>query len=62
MSGLGMGVNEWFLVNVGLRHGNVMCRWLSNVYMNGVVLEVNAMVFGKGLDMLSANRGRFQIN
>ena len=30
-------VSEWFPVNVGLRQGCVMCPWLFNVYMDGVV-------------------------
>ena len=33
-----------------------------NVYMDGMVREVNAMVLGKGLELLSANVGRFEIN
>ena len=31
-------------------------------YMDGVVQEVNVRVLGKGLDLLSANGGRFEIN
>ena len=30
--------------------------------MDGVVLEVNVTVLGKGLELLSANGGRFEIN
>ena len=30
--------------------------------MNGVVREVNVRVLGKGLELLSANGGRFEIN
>ena len=30
-------VSEWFLVNVGLRHGCGMFAWLFNVYLDGVV-------------------------
>ena len=30
--------------------------------MDGVVREVNVMVFGKGLELLSANGGGFEIN
>ena len=34
-----------------------------NVYMDGVVREVNVMVLGKkGLELLSSNGGRFEIN
>ena len=50
-----------------------MSPWLFNVYMggkkswyinimDGVVREVNVRVRGKGLDLLSANGGRFEIN
>ena len=35
---------------------------MFNVYMNGVVLEVNAMVLGKGMKLLSVTGGRFEIN
>ena len=39
-----------------------MSPWLFNVYMDGVVREVNVGVLGKGLELLSANGGRFEIN
>ena len=39
-----------------------MSTWLFNVYMDGVVREVNVRVLGKGLELLSANGGRFEIN
>ena len=39
-----------------------MSPWLFNVYMDGVVREVNAMVIMKGMELLSANIGRFEIN
>ena len=39
-----------------------MSPWLFNVYMDGVVREVNVRVLGKGLELLSANSGRFEIN
>ena len=32
------------------------------LYMDGVVREVNVRVLGKGLELLSANGGRFEIN
>ena len=31
-------------------------------YMDGVMTEVNAKVLGKGLKLLCANGGRFEIN
>ena len=42
--------------------GCVMSPWLFNVYMDGVVREVNARVLGKGLELLGVNDGRFEIN
>ena len=59
---VGNDVSEWFPVNVRLRQGCVMSPWLFNVYMDGVVQEVNVRVLGKGLELLSANGGRFEIN
>ena len=50
-----------FLVNVGLRQGCVMSL-VFYVYMDGVVREVNVRVLAKGLDLLRANCGRFEIN
>ena len=55
-------MSELFPVNVGLRQGCVMSPWLFNVYMDGVVLEVNDRMLGKGLDLLRANGGRFETN
>ena len=39
-----------------------MSLWLFNVYMDGVVREGNVIRLGKGLELLSANGGRFEIN
>ena len=59
---VGNDASEWFPVNVGLRQGSVMSPWLFNVYMDGVVQEVNVTVLGKGLELLSANGARFEIS
>ena len=59
---VGNDVSEWFPVNVGLRQGCVMSPWLFNVFMDGVVREVNVRVLGKGLELLNATSGRFEIN
>ena len=59
---VGNDVSEWFPANVGLRQCCVMSPLLFNVYMDGVVREVNVRALGKGLELLSANGGRFEIN
>ena len=59
---VGSYASEWLPVNVGLRQGCVMSPWLFIVFMDGVVREVNVRVFGKGLELLSAIGGRFEIN
>lgn len=48
---VGNCVSEWFDVRVGLRQGCVMSPWLFNVFMDGVVREVNASGRG-GLNLL----------
>ena len=50
-------MSEWFPINVGLRQGSVMY-----IRMYGVVREVNVRVLGKGLELLRANGGKFEIN
>ena len=55
---MGNDVSLWFPSNVGLRQNCVMSPWLFNVYMDGVVQEVH----GIGLELLSVNGGRFEIN
>ena len=35
---------------------------LCDVYMDGVVRDLNVRVLGKGLELLNANGGRFEIN
>ena len=59
---VGNDVSEWFPINVGLRQGCVMSPWLFNVYMDGVVREVNVRLLGKGLELLSANGVRIEMN
>ena len=39
-----------------------MSPWLFSVYMDDVVREVNVRMLGKGLELPSANSGRFEIN
>ena len=59
---VGMYVSGWFPVNVGLWQGCVMSPLLFNVYMDGVVREMNARVLEKWLELLGVNCGRFEIN
>ena len=56
---VGNDVSKGFPVNVGLRQCCVMSPWLFNVYMDGVVREVNVNVLWKGFELLSVNGGRF---
>ena len=37
-------------------------QFFLNVHMDGVVREVNVRMLGKGLELLSVNGGRFEIN
>ena len=53
---VGNEVSEWFPVGVGLRQGCVMSPWLFNLYMDGVVREVNARVLGRGLERMDNER------
>ena len=39
-----------------------MSPWFFNLYMDGVVREVNARLLWKGLELLSVNGCRFGIN
>ena len=40
----------------------MMSSLLFNVYINGVVCEVNDRVLGKAIEVLSFNGGSFEIN
>ena len=59
---LGNDVSKWFPVDDGLRQGCLMSPWLFHIYMDGVVKEVNVRVLEKGVELLSANGRRFEIN
>ncbi len=54
---VGNGVSDWFpvRVRVGLRQECVISPWLFNVYMDGVVREVNARMLGRGLSLVNAD-------
>ena len=46
------GVSEWFDVTVCLRQGCVISSWLFNMYIDGVIKEVNARAQGRGVQFL----------
>ena len=53
---VGMGLSEWFPLNVGLRLGYVMSPWLCNIYVGG------KWVLGKWLKLQHANNDILDIN
>ena len=59
---VGNEVSEWFPVRVGLRQGCVMSPWLFNLYIDGVVREVNARVLGRGLKLVDGNENEWELN
>ena len=59
---VGNEVSEWFPVRVGLRQGCVMSPWLFNLYMDGVVREVNTRVLGRGLKLVDGNENEWELN
>ena len=46
------GMSEWFGAAVGLGQCCVMSSRLLNMYMDGVVREINTRVWRRGLDMI----------
>ena len=59
---VGNEVSEWFPVRVGLRQGCVMSPWLFNLYIDGLVREVNARVLGRGLKLVDGNDNEWELN
>ena len=59
---VGNEVSEWFPMRVGLRQGCVMSPWLLNLYIDGVVREVNARVLGRGLKLVDGNDNEWELN
>ena len=59
---VGSEVSERFPVRVGLRQGCVMLAWLFNLHIDGVVREVNARVFGRGLKLADGNDNEWELN
>ena len=50
--------SESFPVRVGLRQGCVMSPWLFNIFMDGVVREINARLGERGLGLIEGGGGR----
>ena len=59
---VGSEMSDWFPVRVGLRQGCVMSPWLFNLYIDGVVREVNASVLGRGLKLTDRNDNDWEMN
>ena len=59
---VGNEVSGWLPMRVGLRQGYVMSPWLFNVYIDGVVREVNARVLGRGLKLIDGNDNGWELN
>ena len=54
--------SEWFDVKVGLRQGCVMSPWLFNIYMDGVVREVEVRARGKGAELSGEDGSRWEVS
>ena len=51
-SRIGNEFSEWFSVNVGVRQGCVISPWLFNLYMDGVMRELQARTLGRGAKLV----------
>ena len=59
---IGGEVSEWFSVNVGVRQGCVMSPWLFNLYMDGVVREVQARARGRGAQLVGTDEEKWEVS
>ena len=59
---VGNKVSEWFPVRVGPRQGCVMSSRMFNLYIDGLVIEVNARVLGRGLKLVDGNDNEWELN
>jgi hypothetical protein len=51
-----------FKVEVGLLQGRVMSPWLFNIFIDGMVREVNARVLERGEALMGDSGGEWQVN
>ena len=59
---VGNSESDWFDVKVGLRQGCVMSPWLFNMYIDGVMREMNARVGEVGVEMVGGNGEEWKLN
>ena len=59
---VGSEVSAWFTVEVGQKQGCIMSPLLFNLYMDGVLREVNANVMGRDLELLESNGRSWQLS
>ena len=57
---IGNQVSEWFSVKVEVRQGCVMSPWLLNLYMDGVVREVQARALGTGTQLIREGKKKWK--
>lgn len=55
-------MSEWFDVKVGMKQGCTMSLQLFNLYMDGMVREVNVKNFGWGTQMVGSNGGKGHVS
>ena len=59
---IGNEVSEWFSVNVVVRQVCVMSPWLFNLYINGVVREVQARTLGKEAQLVGDSDEKWEVS
>ena len=59
---IGNEVSEWLSVNVGVRQGCVMSPRLFNLYMDGVVREVQARTLGRRAQLVGTDEEKLEVS
>ncbi len=62
MCRVGKSFNVSFPVRAGLRQRCVMSLWLFNVYVDGVVRELNERMPGRGLSLANVDGREWTLN